>query len=36
MPDTLAGRRFYKPNTSNATEQKIAQRIDELWHDKYK
>ena len=36
MPESLAGHRFYKPNTSNATEQKIAQRIEELWHNKYK
>ena len=36
MPESLTGKRFYTPNTSNAAEQKIAQRIDELWHDKYR
>ena len=35
MPDTLAGKQFYHPTTSNPTEQKIAQRITELWGDKY-
>ena len=36
MPDALAGKQFYHPTTSNPTEQKIAQRISELWGDKYK
>ena len=36
MPDALAGKQFYHPITSNPTEQKIAQRITELWGDKYK
>lgn len=36
MPDTLAGKQFYHPITTNPTEQKIAQRITELWGDKYK
>ena len=35
MPDTLAGKQFYHPITSNPTEQKIAARITELWGDKY-
>ena len=36
MPDTLAGKQFYHPTTSNPTEQKIAARMAELWGDKYK
>lgn len=36
MPDSLAGTQFYHPNTSNATEQKIAARMTELWEGKYK
>ena len=36
MPDSLAGKQFYHPITTNPTEQKIAQRITELWGDKYK
>ena len=36
MPDSLAGKQFYHPNRSNATEQKIAAHITELWKDKYK
>lgn len=35
LPDTLAGKRFYTPNTGNASEQKMAQRIKQLWGDKY-
>lgn len=35
LPDTLAGKRFYTPNTGNPSEQKIAQRIKQLWGDKY-
>ena len=35
MPDTLKGKQFYHPNTSNTTEQKIAQRIEEWWQGKY-
>ena len=35
MPDTLAGKQFYHPITTNPTEQKIAQRMAELWGDKY-
>ena len=36
MPDSLAGKQFYHPNRSNATEQKIAAHITEQWKDKYK
>lgn len=36
MPDTLAGKQFYHPNTNNTTEKNIAARIDELWQGKYK
>ena len=34
MPDTLVGKRFYRPNTSNPTEAKIAERMEKLWNDK--
>ena len=34
MPDTLVGKRFYHPNTSNPTEAKIAERMEKLWNDK--
>ena len=36
LPDTLAGTNVYEPNTGNATEAKIAERMRELWRDKYK
>ena len=36
LPDSLAGKQFYHPNTSNPTEQKIAARMTELWGEKYK
>ena len=36
LPESLAGKRFYKPNTQNAAEAKIAERINQLWGDKYK
>ena len=36
MPDTLKGKTFYHPNTTNQTEQKFAARIEELWKDKYR
>ena len=36
LPESLAGTKFYEPNTGNATEAKIAQRMQELWKDKYK
>lgn len=35
LPESLAGHRFYTPNTGNAQEQKIAERIHALWGDKY-
>ena len=35
LPDSLAGTRFYTPNTQNAQEAKIAERIHTLWGDKY-
>ena len=35
LPESIAGTQFYHPNTGNATEQKIAARITELWKDKY-
>ena len=35
MPDSLAGKQFYHPITTNPTEQKIAARITELWGNKY-
>ena len=36
LPESLSGKQFYHPNTSNATEQKIATRMAELWEGKYK
>ena len=36
LPESLAGKSFYKPNTQNATEAKIAERMNQLWGDKYK
>ena len=36
MPDTLIGKSFYSPNTQNSTEAKIAERMTQLWRDKYK
>ena len=35
LPDTLSGTRFYTPNTSNAHESKIAERMHALWGGKY-
>ena len=31
LPDSLVGKRFYTPNTSNQTEAKIAERMNQLW-----
>ncbi len=31
LPDSLVGRKFYHPNTSNPTEAKIAERMSKLW-----
>lgn len=35
LPDSLSGHRFYTPNESNASEQRIAERMRALWGDKY-
>lgn len=35
MPEGLHGHRFYTPNTSNPTEERIAERINNLWKGKY-
>ncbi|MBO7313931.1 MAG: replication-associated recombination protein A, partial [Alistipes sp.] len=35
LPESLSGTRFYTPNTSNAQELKIAERMEALWGDKY-
>ena len=35
LPDTLAGTKFYEPNTSNSTEARIAERIAVWWRGKY-
>ena len=34
MPETLKDKRFYKPNTENQSEAKIAERMARLWGDK--
>ena len=36
MPDSLKGTQFYHPNTGNQTEQRIAERMQQLWKSKYK
>ena len=36
LPESLKGKQFYHPNTENATEQRIAERIQQLWKGKYK
>ena len=36
MPEALVGKAFYEPNTQNATEVKIAERMESLWGEKYK
>ena len=36
LPDSLKGTQFYHPNTENATEQRIAERMQQLWKGKYK
>jgi putative ATPase len=36
MPETLKGKQFYHPNVENTTEQRIAERIQQLWQGKYK
>ena len=36
MPESLSGKTFYHPNVQNATEVKIAERMESLWGKKYK
>ena len=36
LPESLKGTQFYHPNTGNQTEQRIAERIQQLWKNKYK
>lgn len=36
MPEGMEGHTFYHPNTSNPTEQKISERIQNLWKGKYR
>ena len=36
LPDSLKGTQFYHPNTENATEQRIAERMQQLWKGKYR
>ena len=36
MPDSLKGMQFYHPNTENQTEQRISERMQQLWGVKYK
>lgn len=36
LPESLSGTKFYEPNTGNSTEAKIAERMSELWKDKYR
>ncbi len=36
MPESLSGKTFYRPNVQNATEIKIAERMERLWGKKYK
>ncbi len=36
MPESLVGKAFYEPNLQNAAEQKIAERMEQLWGEKYK
>ena len=36
MPESLKGTQFYHPNTENPTEQRIAERMQQLWKGKYK
>ena len=35
MPESLKGTQFYHPNTGNQTEQRIAERLQMLWKEKY-
>ena len=36
LPESLSGKTFYHPNKQNASETKIAERIEQLWGNKYK
>ena len=36
LPESLKGTQFYHPNTGNQTEQRIAERMQQLWKGKYK
>jgi len=36
LPEGLSGTRFYEPDTQNAAEAKIAERIRTLWKEKYR
>ncbi len=36
LPESLSGKSFYHPNTQNASEAKMAERMRQLWGDKYK
>ncbi len=36
LPESLSGRKFYTPNTGNQQEARIAERIKQLWGDKYR
>lgn len=36
LPESLKGTQFYHPNTGNQTEQRIAERMQLLWKNKYK
>lgn len=36
LPESLKGTQFYHPNTENPTEQRIAERMQQLWRGKYK
>ena len=36
LPESLKGTQFYHPNRDNQTEQRIAERMQQLWGGKYK
>ena len=36
LPESLKGTQFYHPNRENQTEQRIAERMQQLWGGKYK
>lgn len=36
LPESLKGKQFYHPNNENPTEQRIAERMQQLWKGKYK